>query len=448
MPRSRVKQFNWEALVEYISVNNSRYMVRRYPTKRPGIYIRDKQLKKEFVLKGLFHAKTEDLETTRDLIDYIGTNDWLNNISIDELIEKMDNNEPLDKEGSTFNWEGIKDITFEHIERTMKASSSRNIQATVNRLLKDQPDFEWDAILKWLRKYHSVEQRPYKNNLDGLEQIRSAITNKYGEEPKWLKRENLIEQRNLHNDAKRKEKRYATSSDLGDIRGIPTKKEAEKYLNKIEKNFPLEHWCLSMMLLYGLRNHELHHIGEITTENDVPKSVGWVYVPGNWRTKSKFEHWTFPVYPEWIEKYKLSENFRKFQDQLRKRAAMKIVSALDKTKRWDKNNPKDKGVCDNNDYLGSWITIRMRSVLPKWEASIPDAKGLIGNDATKQQIRPYDLRHTWAIRVATDKRWEKVDDSLAAKAMGHDLTTHLKHYQRWISSETIMLKMMSDIKVF
>ena len=70
------------------------------------------------------------------------------------------------------------------------------------------------------------------------------------------------------------------------------------------------------------------------------------------------------------------------------------------------------------------------------------------NDATKQQIRPYDLRHTWAIRVATDKRWEKVDDSLAAKAMGHDLTTHLKHYQRWISSETIMLKMMSDIKVF
>ena len=153
MPRSRVKQFNWEALVEYISVNNSRYMVRRYPTKRPGIYIRDKQLKKEFVLKGLFHAKTEDLETTRDLIDYIGTNDWLNNISIDELIEKMDNNEPLDKEGSTFNWEVIKEITFEHIERTMKASSSRNIQATVNRLLKDQPDFEWDAILKWLRKY-------------------------------------------------------------------------------------------------------------------------------------------------------------------------------------------------------------------------------------------------------------------------------------------------------
>lgn len=250
----------------------------------------------------------------------------------------------------------------------MKASSSRNIQATVNRLLKDQQDFEWDAILilKWLRKYHSVEQRPYKNNLDGLEQIRSAITNKNGEEPKQLKRDNLIEQRNLHNDAKRKEKRYATSSDLGDIRGIPTKKEAEKYLNKIEKNFPLEHWCLTMMLLYGLRNLELHHIGKITTEHDAPKSVGWVYVPGNWRTKSKFEHWTFPVYPEWIEKYKLSENFRKFQDQLRKKAAMKIVSAPDKTKRWDKNNPKDKGVCDNNDYLGSWITIRMRSVLPKW----------------------------------------------------------------------------------
>lgn len=179
------------------------------------------------------------------------------------------------------------------------------------------------------------------------------------------------------------------------------------------------------MLLYGLRNHELHHIEEIT-QDELEKGnlYGWVYVAGSWITKSKFEHWTFPLYPEWIEKYKLKENFRKYQDELRKKAQMKIVSSLDKTKKWDGKNPKDQGVCDNNEYLGNWITKQLKNNLPIWKARIPDARGIENKEDKPQPIRPYDLRHTWAIRLATEKRWADVSDSDAAQAMGHYVATH------------------------
>ena len=62
-------------------------------------------------------------------------------------------------------------------------------------------------------------------------------------------------------------------------------------------------------------------------------------------------------------------------------------------------------------------------------------KGLIDNSANKQAITPYDLRHTYAIRLATDPRCSHISIEEAAQAMGHDIATHKKHYQYWISSE-------------
>jgi hypothetical protein len=47
---------------------------------------------------------------------------------------------------------------------------------------------------------------------------------------------------------------------MTDIRGIPTKKEAEVYLDSIALSFPLEQWVFAMLLCFGLRPHELWHI--------------------------------------------------------------------------------------------------------------------------------------------------------------------------------------------
>ena len=426
---------------------SSKYGFYKYPT-RPYIFIYLKANKnKRFSLNPLQHMIYEDCQCAYKLLNYIGDSELPSDLDLKKLIEKVKNNEPLQiTQNVTQTWDEIKKITLKYIEQTMKGSSAKNVRATINKVSADKPSFDWQAIIKWLKKYHMIDQRGFLNNLDGLEQIRQAIKEQDGKEPDWLKRENLLEQRTLHNQSKGKKTRYLTNSDIGDIRGIPTRKEAEKYFDKIKNHYPLQTWCLVMMMNYGLRNHELHHIEEITSEDEKSSTeFGWVYVAGEWRTKSKFEHWTFPIFPEWIKKYKLKEDFRMNQDLLRKKAKMNIVSAFDKTKTWTGEDPNDRGVCDNNSYLGNWITEQLRTKLPKFKCRIPDAKGVINMEDKPRDIKPYDLRHTWAITVATDKRWLSVSDGEAAMAMGHDLSTHIKHYQRWISSEAIRKKAMSNI---
>ena len=73
--------------------------------------------------------------------------------------------------------------------------------------------------------------------------------------------------------------------------------------------------------------------------------------------------------------------------------------------------------------------------MPPFKASIPTKEGSTNKQAIKQSITPYDLRHTYAVRLATDKRWSHITIEQAAQAMGHDIATHKKHYQYWISSE-------------
>ena len=77
----------------------------------------------------------------------------------------------------------------------------------------------------------------------------------------------------------------------------------------------------------------------------------------------------------------------------------------------------------------------MKKFLPTFNASIPDKKGLTNKKATKEAIRPYDLRHTYSIRLASDQRFNHITVEQASQVMGHEVATHKKHYQYWISSE-------------
>ena len=84
----------------------------------------------------------------------------------------------------------------------MKCSSAQNVRGSINKVSSDKPSFDWQAIIKWLKKYHMIDQIGFLNNLDGLEQIRQAIKEQDGKKPDWLKRENLLEQRTVHNQSK------------------------------------------------------------------------------------------------------------------------------------------------------------------------------------------------------------------------------------------------------
>lgn len=82
------------------------------------------------------------------------------------------------------------------------------------------------------------------------------------------------------------------------------------------------------------------------------------------------------------------------------------------------------GVCVNNTTLGAWLNQRNRRQLPEWLASVPEISGENTKKAPQKRITAHDLRHTWAIRIATDKEWKHISNEKAAIAMGHDIDVH------------------------
>ena len=444
MPNKRIKPKSWNEIVSDLINLESRYMIRR-SKKTPFLSIKDKLKNKEFSLRPIrAYENMPEIQQIALVIEKIGVKEWPIEQPIESLI-KLLNDEEVKNFETPYTWNSLRVLTLNHLTKSMKGSSQKNIKADLNNLHKLNYPFKWSLIKDWLY-VKEITSRPFKNRLDSLEQIRLAITNEYGTEPHWLTKNNLIELRQIHNSASKKIQRYQTAFEMK-IRGIPTREEAEKYLNSLWPDYKLEQWCIAMLLNYGLRNHELHHIFFIDeTIIDEGLKEGCVLVPGESRTKSKYEHFVWPLYPSWIIEYGLKNRFNECQQELRQKAKMVISSAKDKTKKWKEGDPTDLGVCENNDYLGNWITNRMKNNLPSWYASVPDAKGMNIKGAVKQKITPYDLRHTWAIRMATDPRCVGITDELAAQAMGHDVATHRKHYQKWLSQKEVRKAIISNIK--
>ena len=77
--------------------------------------------------------------------------------------------------------------------------------------------------------------------------------------------------------------------------------------------------------------------------------------------------------------------------------------------------------------------------------SVPDADGLPNQEYKEQRITPYDFRHTWAVRMATDERCKGITDKQAAKAMGHSLEVHQRIYQKWVSKTEARKLYMNQI---
>ena len=446
MKRSRNKIRDWDDVVGFLMDIDARYMVRRY-TKSPFLSIRDKQTKKQYSLKPIKAFKNIDgILAVARLIEHVGNQEWNLDIPILDQLAYLDNpNLEIDKEQPLYSWNDISKITIEYLDKTQKRSSAKNTKADLNNLVNSNTSINWNSIKRWVFE-KNVESRPFKNRLDSLEQIRLALSSTNGNEPNFIPKTYLTVLREQHNREARKINKYIPTKEFGNIRGIPTKKEAEQYFDSLDKEFELEKWYLAIQLCYGLRNHELFHIEKVK-KNSVKDSEKWIYIPGGWRTKSKYEHYAFPLYPDWIKKYKLLKNFDSMQKQLRTKASMVIKSTRDKTKNVDPKDLNDVGVCVNNDYLGEWIGRRLLKALPPLLASIPNKKGLTNKSDKKERITAYDLRHTYAIRLATDPRFEQITIEQAAQAMGHDVSTHKKHYQYWISDEEKRKQIMSDISI-
>ena len=164
------------------------------------------------------------------------------------------------------------------------------------------------------------------------------------------------------------------------FRDLPTDDVIEKLWEKI----PNKSWkfVFGLMATYGLRNHEVFFcdLGSLKKFGDKIIRV----LP----TTKTGEHQVWPFHPEWVEKFELSN-------------------------------------LGNNPELLPDIKRDLRNTTLQ----------NIGKKITDQfkryalQIRPYDLRHAWAVRTI----FYDLPDTVAARMMGHSVSLHTQTYHHWIT---------------
>ena len=136
------------------------------------------------------------------------------------------------------------------------------------------------------------------------------------------------------------------------------------------------------MATYGLRNHEVFFCDLSALKNNGDKILR--VLP----TTKTGEHQVWPFHPKWVDLFELNS-------------------------------------LGNDPYL-----------LPKINRDLSQTTlQNIGKRITDQfnrygiRIRPYDLRHAWAVRTI----FYDLPDTVAARMMGHSVSLHNQTYHHWIT---------------
>ena len=158
----------------------------------------------------------------------------------------------------------------------------------------------------------------------------------------------------------------------------------DNLIEEIWKNIPNKEWqyVFGLMATYGLRNHEVFFCDLSALKNKGDKILR--ILP----TTKTGEHQVWPFHPKWVDLFELSS-------------------------------------------LGNDPTL-----LPKINKDLKKTTlQNIGKRITDQfnryniNIRPYDLRHAWAVRTI----FYDLPDTVAARMMGHSVSLHTQTYHHWIT---------------
>ncbi len=165
-----------------------------------------------------------------------------------------------------------------------------------------------------------------------------------------------------------------------EFRDLPTDELIEKLWEKI----PNKSWkfVFGLMATYGLRNHEVFFCDLSSLTNFGDKIIR--VLP----TTKTGEHQVWPFHPEWVEKFELSK--------LGENPELLPNINIDLK-------------CTTLQNIGKKITDQFKRY--------------------SLQIKPYDLRHAWAVRTI----FYDLPDTVAARMMGHSVSLHTQTYHHWIT---------------
>jgi integrase len=220
-------------------------------------------------------------------------------------------------------------------------------------------------------------------------------------------------------------------------RRIPTTEVIQEWLDQVMEEEPLWGWVFGMVATYGLRPHEVWHIGSLADEHGlitVGEAAHHIKV-----TKTGFRA-AVPLPAAWVERYQLGgANGEQRLAELRARYRPKYVN--EEGQAFDPARDAVKR-CDNNERLGAICCHKLRSCdaraefelrhkLYAWVETAPSQGGRKAQ-RRKERCVPYDLRHAYAIRAREHTTWSYAD---VAAVMGHSPEVHRRTYLREISGE-------------
>ena len=164
------------------------------------------------------------------------------------------------------------------------------------------------------------------------------------------------------------------------FRDLPTDEKIEELWEEIPNNS--WKYVFGLMATYGLRNHEVFFCDLSSLTNNGDKIIR--VLP----TTKTGEHQVWPFHPKWIDRFEL---YKLGQDP-------ELLPNINRDFR--------KTTLQN---IGKKITDQFKRY--------------------SLRIKPYDLRHAWAVRTI----FYDLPDTVAARMMGHSVSLHTQTYHHWIT---------------
>ena len=377
----------WDQCVQELKVRRSRFRIRRHPGS-PFIYVREMVAGRklgEFSLKPKRWCIQDDIEEARDLcIQGHRQGSW-----------------PAPQAPITVatgpGWSEMAEACIADIKLRICKEGSRShaINDLRKRIAHFKGPVEAKRLQAWVLEHDPrLQLKSFNRRIETLSQIhRSGQMDLTAE---------LQRLRDMRPKGAAEKIRKASSMR---VRVIPGDEDLQHWLDRLE---PLHQWVFGCIATYGLRPHELWHAEGIDSQ-------GWISIPGDMKTKTG-EHFAPPVPEAWVERYGLRANWEQFHTQLNARWTVRFadVSGV-------------KIAVNNVAVSNSLYKEFQRKGLQKLWAPVADGEGM-------DWVRPYDLRHAYAIRCATSAETADAFDDDMATWMGHGLDVHRRIYLRWLSS--------------
>ena len=388
MPLSRSHRLDfWDQCVQELRARRSRFRLRRDPNS-PFIYIREVHggaKVREFSLRPLLCSHNPDVEEARDLcLEGHRRGRWPIHPSQQQAVAQH-------------SWASLVEACVVDIELRIAKEGSRvhAINDLRKRIARFRDPVDPQQLQNWAQEKDPLRSlKSFNRRIETLSQIhRSGL----------LDLSAVLERLRAMRPKGAAEKVRKASAMR--VRVIPCDDDLQNWLDRLD---PFLQWVFATIATYGLRPHELWHATGIDEK-------GWISIPGDMKTKTG-EHFAPPVPEAWVERYGLRRCWSRFHAQLNRRWTVRFahVSGVQ--------------IAVNNVAVSNCLYKEFqRRGLQKLWAPLADGDGM-------DWVRPYDLRHAYAIRCATSAETADAFDDDMAEWMGHGLDIHRRIYLRWMSA--------------